>query len=59
MGTIACTKTSVRNYHFSLCDVPEENSFHLLSGGSLKSRRKLIFTVEFQTTADYFDLLDE
>jgi hypothetical protein len=58
MELIACPETSVRNYNYSLCDVPEENSYHLLRGGSLKSRRKL-FPVEFQTTADYFDLLDE
>jgi len=29
---------SVRNYHYSLRDSPEERSSHLLRGGSLKSR---------------------
>jgi len=30
--------TSVRNYHYSLRNNPEERSSHLLRGGSLKSR---------------------
>jgi len=29
---------SVRNYHYSLCDNPEERGSHLLRGGSLKLR---------------------
>jgi hypothetical protein len=33
---IGCLATSVRNYHFSLRN-PEEQSSHLLRGGSLKS----------------------
>jgi hypothetical protein len=38
MGTIDCPETSVRNHHYSLRNVPEEPSSHLLRGGSLKSR---------------------
>jgi hypothetical protein len=30
-------KTSVRNYHYSLHNNPEQRSSHLLCGGSLKS----------------------
>jgi len=33
-----CSETSVRNYHNSLRNNPEELSSHLLRGGSLKSR---------------------
>jgi hypothetical protein len=38
MGPICCTETSVRNYHYSLRNNPEERSPRLLRGGSLKSR---------------------
>jgi len=38
MGPISCTETSVRKYHYSLFNNPEERSFHLLCGESLKSR---------------------
>jgi hypothetical protein len=37
-GPIDCPKTSVRNYHNSLRNDPEERSSHLLRGGSLNSR---------------------
>jgi len=30
-------ETLVGNYHYSLCNNPEEGSSHLLGGGSLKS----------------------
>ena len=39
MGPIGCPETSVRNYHYSLCNDPEERSSNLLRGGSLKSRK--------------------
>jgi hypothetical protein len=39
MELICCSETSVRNYHYSLRNNPEERSSHLLSGGSLKSRK--------------------
>ena len=35
---IGCPETSVRNYHYSLRNDPEERSSRLLRGGSLKSR---------------------
>ena len=38
MRPIGCAETSVRNYHYSLRNSPEEGSSHLLRGGSLKSR---------------------
>ena len=34
MGPIGCPETSVRNYHNSLRNNPEERSFYLLRGGS-------------------------
>jgi hypothetical protein len=37
MGPIGCPETSVRNYHYSLRNNPEERSSHLLRGGSLMS----------------------
>ena len=38
MGPIGCTETSMRNYHYSLRNSPEERSSRVLSGGSLKSQ---------------------
>jgi len=38
MGPIGCTETSVRNYHHTLRNITEERRYHLLRGGSLKSR---------------------
>jgi len=38
MGPTSCPETSVRNYHYSLLINPEELSYQLLRGGSLKSR---------------------
>jgi len=35
MGPILCTETSVRNYHYTLCSIPEKRSY-LPRGGSLK-----------------------
>jgi hypothetical protein len=40
MGPIGCLETSVRNYHYSLRNKPEERSPHLLRGGSLEPHRK-------------------
>ena len=37
IGPIGCPKMSVRNYHYSLCNNPEECSSHLLHSQSLKS----------------------
>ena len=38
IGLIGCPETSVRNYHSSLCNNPEEHTSYLLRGGNLKSR---------------------
>jgi hypothetical protein len=38
MRPICCPETSVRNYHYSLRNKPQERSSHLLRGRSLKSR---------------------
>ena len=40
MGPIGCPETSIRNYHYSLRNNPEERSYQLLRGGSLKSREE-------------------
>jgi hypothetical protein len=37
MGSIGCPETSVRNYHYLLCNDPEEHVSHLLRDRSLKS----------------------
>jgi hypothetical protein len=37
LGPTGFPQTSVRNYHYSLRNDPEERSFHLLRGGRLKS----------------------
>ena len=38
MEPIVCPETSVRNYHYSPRNNPEERGSRLLRGGSLKSR---------------------
>ena len=38
-----CPETSVRNYHYLLCNYTEERSSHLLHGGSLKSHKVLVY----------------
>ena len=38
MGPKGCPETSVRNYHYSPRNNPEERSSHMLRGGSLKPR---------------------
>jgi len=37
MEPIGCPKTSARNYHYLLCNNPEECSFHLLCSEPPKS----------------------
>jgi len=39
MGPIGCPEKSVRNYHYSLRNTPDECSSQLCRGGSLKSRK--------------------
>jgi hypothetical protein len=47
MGPTGCPETSVRNYHYPLCNNQEGRKF-LLRGGSLKSHKlqsKLVYVV--------------
>jgi hypothetical protein len=37
MGKIGCPETSVRNYHYTLRNIPEERRSQVFCGGSLKS----------------------
>jgi len=39
---VVCPETSVRNYHYSLCNNPEDHSSHLLRSGSLKSHIQIM-----------------
>jgi hypothetical protein len=39
---ISCPETSVRNYHYSLCNNPEEHSYYLLRGESLKPHNLIL-----------------
>jgi hypothetical protein len=41
-GLIGCLETSVRNYHYTLCNSPEEHSSYLLRGGSLNSLKSSV-----------------
>ena len=46
MAPTDCPETSVRNYHYSLPNNPEERSCHLRRGENLKSRvAKIFFSV--------------
>jgi hypothetical protein len=42
MRPIGCPETSVRNYHYTLRNSPEDSSSQLLRGGSLKSHIVLL-----------------
>jgi hypothetical protein len=42
MEPIGCPLTSVRNFHFSPRNKPEERSSQRLHGGNLKSRRSFV-----------------
>jgi hypothetical protein len=44
MGLICCPETSVRNYHHSLRNNPEESSYHQFRVGSLKLRLRIFFS---------------
>jgi len=55
-GTERCPETSVINYHYTLRNVPEEQSSHLLRDGSLKSRtanwfQEIMCISEFSSTS--------
>jgi len=40
MGPIACSETSVTNYHYTLGNIPEERKSRFHRSGSLKSSKK-------------------
>jgi hypothetical protein len=44
MGPIGCSETSVRIYHYSLRNNPQEPSSHILRGASLKARNLRLFS---------------
>ena len=46
LGQKGCLEISVRNYHYSLRNDPEERSSQLLRGGSLKSRSVIVVARE-------------
>ena len=52
MGPTGCPETLVRSYHFSLRNNPEKRSFHLLRGGSLKSRNISVVSSARSTVSD-------
>jgi len=59
MGPKVCPETSVRNYHDSLRNNPEERSSHLLRSGSLKSSLVLklfCFTTSMKISFVYSNL---
>jgi len=43
MGPIGFPKTSVRNYHYSLRNSPEERGSHLVRAAGLKSEKLFFF----------------
>jgi len=43
---IGIPEASARNYHYTVCNISEERKYHLLRGGSLKTR---ILSVMFPT----------
>jgi hypothetical protein len=48
---VDCPERSVMNYHYSLCNSPEERSSHALPGGSLKSCDVIVRGFHFTTGA--------
>ena len=49
MGPTDCSETSVRNYHYSLRNNPEERSSLLLRGGSLQQAQTIPFIYSSHT----------
>jgi len=56
MGPAFFSETSVRNYHYQLRNNPEERSYHLLRGGSLRSHNAML--VRTPTGTDRLQNLD-
>jgi hypothetical protein len=46
MGPVCCPETSVMNYHYTLRNIPEERSSHLLRGRNLKSRHIWLINIK-------------
>ena len=57
MGPIDCPETTVRNYHYSLRNNPEERSSQLIRGGSLKSSIVSLFNAFIITLLSNFIFL--
>ena len=55
MGTIGCPETSLKNYHYTLRNSPEERSSYLFRGGSLKTGTAVSF---YNTFWGIFDVPD-
>jgi hypothetical protein len=43
MAPICCPNTSLKNYHTTPCNNPEDHRFHQHRGGSLKSRAVAVY----------------
>ena len=57
-GPKDCPETSVRNYHYSLRNNPQERSSELLRGGSLESRIVQIYSGYNKThTGNVYNIL--
>jgi len=60
MQRVGCPETSVRNYHYTLFNFPEERRSHLLRDGSLKSGNiplshvNLFFNIQIQNLVSSF-----
>jgi hypothetical protein len=52
--TIRCPETSVRNYHYSLRNAPEEFSSQVLRDGSLKSREVWLIPTSVKNVRYFF-----
>jgi len=57
MGPIGCPETSVINYHYSLCNSPEEHRFRLQRGGSLKSLISVVCSALAKIVRSNFHIL--
>jgi len=55
-GAKRCHETSVRNYHSTLCNIPEEHKSHLHHGGRLKSHAEDEYCWNTLLTAYYIRL---
>ena len=56
MGLIVCRETSVRNYHCTLCNIPEDSQSHILRSGSLISRTETSLIPVWKRTSDPYHI---